>query len=75
MSQLETALKGDLQAPINSLECQEFKRTHENCIGCVHQTDCKEFVKRFFEYLVVAQREAGVLSENDSEYFLRGISE
>lgn len=64
---MDTVLSEGLNAPIDSEKCRVFRSTHENCVGCEHYKDCEERVKRFFEYVLFIQSQAGLISHEFAE--------
>jgi len=44
-------LKKDLNILMHTKVCEEHRRTHPNCVGCVSQDRCHEYLSRVNDYI------------------------
>ena len=51
-------LKEDLNIKMGSPECKEYIKSHSNCKGCLGINDCREYISRLEDLLILQVREA-----------------
>lgn len=64
VNKVEEICKDGLTVLMNTVVCQTHKLTHENCVGCVSEKACKEFVTRFGQYVTAELQTSGYLPED-----------
>ena len=60
-------LKGNLQAPIDSLECKVHYFTHPNCEDCKYELGCKEFLQRVLKFTAMVLIERKEMTVEQAE--------